>query len=362
MNFISLMTVQGNIMAESWIDKSEKEIRDDIVAIAKEETGLSNFKSTGVLRGFLEVIVKVVGFIYQTAINQVYKNATLKGASGIFLSFWGLLLGVVRKQESKTAGEFTGTADADGSIAAGTWAVVTGTEIRFKVTADVSFGEGSIFAIPVAAEHPGISYNIGSGTPIRLTRVISGLGTVSVGENWIAAPGQDEEDDDSYRARIESRWKSQTLGDTKEVYKFYAEAVDGVRAAHIIRTPRGPGSTDVIIAAVNGLPAGELIEAVEAALHDHELMAFDVQVKAPDVEEIVVEIEYSGDASEGDVWLVVENYLYNLGIGDRFKINDLHDLYKPLKLKTIEIISPDRDVQPDERTIIEAVIQVTRSA
>jgi uncharacterized phage protein gp47/JayE len=349
-------------MSESWIDKSEKEIRDDIAAIAKEETGLTNFKSVGVLRGFVEVIARVVIFIYQTAINQIYKNATLKGAAGIFLSFWGLLLGVVRKQAGKTAGELTGTAYGDGTVAAGTWAVVTGTELRFKVTADVFFTEGAAFAVPVIAEHPGLVYNIGSGTPIRLTRVVSGLEAVSVGEDWITVPGQETEDDDSYRARIESRWKSQTLGDTKEVYRFYAEAVDGVRAAHIIRAPRGPGSTDVVIAAVNGLPTGELIEAVETALHDHELMAFDVQVKAPEVEEVAVEIEYSGDASEGDVRLVAENYVYSLGIGGRFKINDLYDLYKPLNLSTIEIISPDRDVQPDERTIIEATIGVTKAA
>jgi uncharacterized phage protein gp47/JayE len=349
-------------MADSWINKSEKEIRNDIVAIAKEETGLTSFKSVGVLRGFVEAIVRVVIFIYQTAINQIYKNATLKGATGIFLSFWGLLLGVVRKQESKTIGMFTGTAYGDGSITAGTWAVVTGTEIRFKVTADVSFEEGSTFAIPVTAEYPGLSYNIGQGTSIRLTRVVSGLDTVSVGEDWIISPGQEQEDDDSYRARIESRWKSQTLGDTKEVYKFYAEEVDGVRAAHIIRTPRGPGSTDVIIAAVNGLPNEELLEAVETALYDHELMAFDVQVKAPEVEAVAIEIEYSGDASEGEVTLVAESYVYNLGIGGRFRISDLYDLYKPLKLKTIEIISPDRDVQPDERTIINATIQVARAA
>jgi hypothetical protein len=41
-------------MAEkTWINKNEKEIRDDIVAIAKEETKLTNFKSTGVLRSFV---------------------------------------------------------------------------------------------------------------------------------------------------------------------------------------------------------------------------------------------------------------------------------------------------------------------
>ncbi|MDR2743230.1 MAG: baseplate J/gp47 family protein, partial [Treponema sp.] len=54
----------------------------------------------------------------------------------------------------------------------------------------------------------------------------------------------------------------------------------------IIRTPRGPGSTDVIIASVAGLPSPELLANVEAALYDHELMGFDVRVKAPDVTNI----------------------------------------------------------------------------
>jgi len=348
-------------MAEkTWINKSEKEIRDDIVAIAKEETKLTNFKSTGVLRSFVEVIVKIVIFIYVSAINMIYKNASLSGATGIFLAFWGLMLGVVRKQATKATGNFTGTAYGDGSIPAGTWAVVPGTELRYKVPQKVNFKEGETFAIPVEAEFPGLSHNIGSGTAIRLTRVIDGLDTVSVGEGWIVSYGQETEEDDRYRERIEGRWKSQILGDIKEVYKSYAEAVDGVRAAQIIRAPRGPGSTDVIIASVIGLPNVELINAVKDALHDHELMAFDVQVFPPEIEDVAVEIEFRGEASEGAVSNIVEQYVYDLGIGGRFVVKDLYALFDPLKLKTIEIISPGRDVQPNERSVIVAEISVRK--
>jgi len=348
-------------MAEkTWINKSEKEIRDDIVAIAKNETKLTNFKDTGVLRSFVEVIAKIVIFIYRSAINMIYKNASLSGATGIFLSFWGLMLGVVRKQATKAKGNFTGTAYGDGSIPAGTWAVVPGTELRYKVQEKVNFREGETFGIPVEAEFPGLSHNIGSGTAIRLTRVIDGLDTVSVGEGWIVSHGQETEEDDRYRERIESRWKSQILGDIKEVYKFYAEAVDGVRAAHIVRAPRGPGSTDVIIASVIGLPNEELVNAVKAALHDHELMAFDVQVHPPEIEAVDIRIEYRGDAPEGAVSGIAEQYVYDLGIGGRFVVKDLYALFDPLKLKTIEIISPGRDVQPDERSVIVATVTVAK--
>lgn len=349
-------------MSEGWINKNEKEIRDDIVAIAKEETGLTNFKSTGVLRGFIEVIARIVLSIYQSAINPIYNNAALDDATGFFLSLWGLLLGVVRKQASKTVGVFTGKAYGDGSISAGTWAVLEGTELRYKVTENVNFQADTEFAIPVIAEHTGVSYNIGSGAPLRLTRVVNGLDTVSAGEDWATAPGQDVEEDDPYRVRIKSRWKGQVLGDTKEVYKFYAEEVDGVRAARIVRTPRGPGSTDVIIAAVNGQPGPELLQAVRDNLYSHELMAFDVQVKAPNVLTIALQIEFSGDVSEGDVILIAQGYVYGLGIGGRFKVADLYELYRPSNLKTVEIVSPDRDVQPEEDTIIEANITAVKAA
>ncbi|GHU01869.1 hypothetical protein FACS1894147_02570 [Spirochaetia bacterium] len=347
-------------MQESWIDKDDKTIRDDIVSIAKKNTGLTNFKSTGVLRGFLEVITAVVFFVYKTAINPIYSNATLDGATGIFLSFWGLLLGVVRKQDNKASGTFTAHSYGEGSVPEGAWIVVEGTELRYKVTKKVSFTADADFSIPVIAEFSGSDYNMGNGIPIRITRVIPGLGAVSVGDNWLATLGENNEEDNSYRERIKNRWRSQTLGDTKETYKFYAEAVAGVRSAKIIRTPRGPGSTDVVIASVTGLPNAELIAAVEQALFDHELMGFDVQVIAPTVTNVSIVIEYSGNADEADVVLAAEYYVHDLGIGGRFTIKDLYALYEPLGLETVEIISPGRDVQAGEASIIMADIQVTK--
>jgi uncharacterized phage protein gp47/JayE len=347
-------------MQESWIDKDDKTIRDDIVSIAKKNTGLTNFKSTGVLRGFLEVIAAVVFFVYKTAINPIYSNATLDGATGIFLSFWGLALGVVRKQDNKASGTFTAHSYGEGSVPEGAWIVVGGTELRYKVTQKVSFTADAVFSIPVIAEFPGSDYNIGSGIPVRITRVIPGLDSVSVGDNWLATLGENTEEDGSYRERVKNRWRSQTLGDTKETYKFYAEAVAGVRSAKIIRTPRGPGSTDVIIASVTGLPNAELITAVEQALYDRELMGFDVQVKAPIVTNVAVVIEFSGEADEADVTLVAEAYIHDLGIGGRFAVKDLYALYEPLELTTIEIISPSRDVQAGDAAVIIATVDVNK--
>ena len=347
-------------MRESWIDADDKTIRDDIVSVAKEKTGLTNFKSTGVLRGITEALAACVIFIYRTAVNPIYRNAALDGAAGIFLSFWGLLLGVARKQDNKAGGNFTGHSYGEGSIPSGAWIAAEGTELRYRVTEKVTFSSGADFSIPVIAEFAGSGYNIGADMPVRITRVIPGLDSVSAGESWQKQLGENTEADEPYRERIKNRWRSQTLGDTKETYRYYAEAVAGVRSAKIIRTPRGPGSTDVIIASVTGLPSPELLEQVKAALYDHELMSFDVQVKAPSVANVNIVIEYTGEADGADVALAAQGYVRSLGIGGRFSIRELYALYEPLGLTTVEIISPERDVQAGGASIIAAAIQVSK--
>jgi uncharacterized phage protein gp47/JayE len=82
---------------------------------------------------------------------------------------------------------------------------VEGTDLRYKVTADTAFTADSMFLLSVIAEYPGSRYNIGPETPIRITRSVSGLDTVRVGEDWIETAGQEDEADDPYRQRIKDR-------------------------------------------------------------------------------------------------------------------------------------------------------------
>jgi uncharacterized phage protein gp47/JayE len=347
-------------MTDTWIDADENVIRDDIVEIAKEETGLTNFKSVGVLRGFIEALARVVFFIYRTAINPIYANATLDGATGSWLDCWGLLLGVVRKRAAKAAGRFTASAYGDGSVPAGAWVVIDGAELRYKVTAKIAFTAGETFALPVEAEFAGSGYNIEPGTNVRITRVVPGLDAASVGENWLAVTGDDAETDDAYRARIQNRWRSQSLGDTAATYKYYAESVPGVREAKVARAPRGPGSSDVVIAAANGIPDDDLLTAVESALSERKLMGFDVRVRAPETASVDVVIEYAGDAPAAAVRMTAERYVHGIGIGGRLSVRDLYKALEPLALVSCEILSPDRDAQAAPTQIAVAIVTVTR--
>jgi hypothetical protein len=87
-------------------------------------------------------------------------------------------------------------------------------------------------------------------------------------------------------------------------------------------------------------------------LRGHELTGFDVQGKAPAVIPIALETAFSGGAEAGNVQLVAEPYIHDLGIGGRFSLRDLYIRCETLGLKTIEILAPARDVQPENAGII----------
>jgi hypothetical protein len=90
-------------------------------------------------------------------------------------------------------------------------------------------------------------------------------------------------------------------------------------------------------------------------------MGFDVLVKAPSVTHVNIVIEYTGDADEADVALAAQGYTHALGIGGRFSLRELYARYEPLGLETVEIISPERDVQADGAGIITAAINVSKA-
>jgi hypothetical protein len=76
----------------------------------------------------------------------------------------------------------------------------------------------------------------------------------------------------------------------------------------------------------------------------------------------VIAIEYSGGAGETGIRLTSEQYVYTAGIGGRFEIRRLYGLYKPLDLKTLEIVSPVRDIQADTLYVVVGTVTVTKAA
>lgn len=343
----------------SFIDRTDDEIRKEVIETASKELGFRNLKSTGVLRRLFEVFARFLGQVYHKFISPIYHETNLDTADGLWLDQWGLLLGVARKAATKTQGEATLIAYGDGEIEAGAWITVSGTDLRFKVLEKKAFSGGET-KISVEAEFEGSGYNVSGEDEGVLTKVVSGVDHIVFKEGWISAAGTDEEDDDSYRSRIKNLWISQGVGNPPPSFYYYAESVDGVKEVKLVRTPRGYGTVDVIVVAENGMPSEELLQDVYDALYDHALICNDLQVKAPQQKVAEISIEFSGDASENEVEEAVMQYVYGLGIGGRLEIRGIYDTLEAFDLDTVEVIAPLRDVQAGEDAIIVASVEAEK--
>lgn len=343
----------------SFIDRTDDEIRKEVIETASKELGFRNLKSTGVLRRLFEVFARFLGQVYHKFISPIYHETNLDTADGLWLDQWGLLLGVARKAATKTKGEATLVAYGEGEIDAGAWITVSGTDLRFKVLEKTAFSQGET-KISVEAEFEGSGYNVSGEDEGVLTKVVSGVDHIVFKEGWISAAGTDEEDDDSYRSRIKNLWISQGVGNPPPSFYYYAESVDGVKEVKLVRTPRGYGTVDVIVVAENGMPSEELLQDVYDALYDHALICNDLQVKAPQQKVAEISIEFSGDASENEVEEAVMQYVYGLGIGGRLEIRGIYDTLEAFDLDTVEVIAPLRDVQAGEDAIIVASVEAEK--
>jgi uncharacterized phage protein gp47/JayE len=256
------------------------------------------------------------------------------------------LCGVARKKATKTTGLLTGTGSATGTITTGSWITVDGIDLRFRVLEEVPIIDGD-FTIPVEAEFEGIDYNITPGTNMHSTQVFPGLESIVPGDNWITSLGRDKEKDDPLRLRIIDRWRSIGEGYPKSKYEYIAATVPGVVEAKVLRTPRGHGSMDILISAVNGLPSQILIDEVKDKLSDSGLVCRDQRIRGPFPKYIDIEIEFTGDQTETDIQIVTRNYVLGLGIGKELEMRKFYvDPWKEYNFSSFEILSPVRDVCP----------------
>jgi len=329
----------------TFLEKDEDTIKQEIFQIALEETGLMNLKSTGVLRGFLEVLYRVVSAFYSQSLSTIYKQANLDDARGIWLNLWGLMLGVVRQKAVKTAGLITLNAYQSGSVTAGSWIRVDGTDYRFKILDDTNFNAG-ISEVQVEAEFPGSIYNMPEGQSVSFSQVIAGIEDISFGWNWITTAGEEEEDDDHYRAQIKTKWNAQGVGNPPAKYVLNAQSVNGVKDVKVIRTPRGFGSMDLYISSTTGLKTESIKTAVENSMENSGLVCRDFVVRWPEDLKADYLIEYSGSYTEEEIESVLRAYILDIPMGGTLEKRSLYgwlDDYFPL-LESLEIISPARDI------------------
>ena len=346
----------------TWANKTEAEIRDEIVKIAKEETGLSSLKEGGVLRGLIETYTKTVYPLYRDAINFYGGQFTYQKATGTMLDLRGKELGVQRLAARKTVGKVQFDAIASGEVKQGTWLVTTA-GLRFKTTTTSAY-HAQRNTITVEAAFPGAKFNLLAGTSIRPTSVLDGVTRWIVPVGWTTPAGRDEDSDADYRLRIAAKWNAQGPDNRPGKYQQIALETPGVNDARVVRTPRGSGSVDIFLGGDAGIPPPSVCEAVQKAISGAHLLARDILVKPATPVSREFEVTYSGKATVAQVEQALRVWLHARKLGEDITMHALYTLpLARVAVATIEYQRPKQDVEigPSSK-IVAASIKATRRA
>ena len=277
-------------------------------------------------------------------------------AGGAYLDYHAQMRGITRTAATKAAGTLRFSVEraaaADLTIAAGT-VCMTAEEVRFQTTEAVVLKAGELTAdAPAEALEPGRSGNAAAGTIRILTACPVGITGCTNPAPFTG--GSDQEDDESLRSRILESYQRLPNGANAAWYEQTAMSHSGVAAAKAVGKARGIGTVDVYIATEAGLPGAELLQEVQADLQERREIAVDVDVLAPEAEEvdITAELAVREEAEFSAVKSAVEQALTGFFSGRRLGkavlLAELGDLiYHVDGVENYRLLAPSADLAAD---------------
>jgi len=253
--------------------------KEDLLDEKIEELKAEGFKITNMTKGgvfyTLLMICLTIYIDIVKLLRTVISGLFIFSADGPWLKFKATDYSKRIKDALQTQGDVTLSRPSAGSaitIPLGhifkTKVDADGKEYRFIVQKTTVLTESmTTIKVPVMAEMAGAAYNLPEGSIIKsLTHLEGGL-TITNTADWITREGSDEEEQESFRNRVNNSWAE--VGDLpiRDKYKNVAEGVQGVLMATVNDLhPRGQGSVDIIITSTQGTATESLIADVLAAV------------------------------------------------------------------------------------------------
>ena len=220
-------------------------------------------------------------------------------AAGVYLDYHGQTRGITRAGAVAARGMLRFSVDTAAAqalaIPQGTVCMTAG-GLRFATTEAGSLGAGDLWTdVPAQAWEPGSQGNVGPDLVILMAAPPAGIVRCTNPEAF--AGGADEEGDESLRQRILDSYQRLPNGANAAFYEQVALSFPGVAAATAVGRARGIGTVDVYVAATAGIPDEALLEQIGQALQEKREIAVDVQVLAP--EENQVDVSAAVTPAEG---------------------------------------------------------------
>lgn len=169
--------------------------------------------------------------------------------------------GVPRKVARTASGtvRFTGT---PGTVVPVGVTLAT-TVASYTTTQAVTIGVGGSVDAAAEATQPGLAGNVATATAASLSGAPGGVAT---GQVLAMTGGSDRETAAALLERLLVVLSQPAQGGNRNDYIAWALAVPGVRRAFVFPLRRGPGTVDLVPMPETGLPAPELLAAVQDAI------------------------------------------------------------------------------------------------
>lgn len=199
---------------------------------------------------------------FYISLNQVQLAAYIQTATGQSLDYLAIIAGLTRYPASAAVrlGIF------DMAVPIGSrYSTINGADsINFQATAATTGPTEGDYYFQLTAETPGSIGNEYTG-PILPITAIPGLNSAQITD--ILVPGDDEESDEDFRARIIEALNDRPFGGNIASYRTYIMAIDGVGAVQVYPTWNGGGTVKCSVLGADFLPASPtLVENVQNAV------------------------------------------------------------------------------------------------
>jgi len=277
-------------------------------------------------------------------------------AQGVYLDRHGTMRGLKRLKAARSGGTLrfsVETAPAmDITIQAGT-VCMTDDEVRVQTTADAVLPAGALYAdAPAEAVEAGAGGNVVPGAVRFLTACP--LAVTAVTNPGAFTGGADEEDDETFRARILESYQRLPNGANAAWYETTAMSYPGVTAAKAVGRAEGPGTVNVYVTGENGLPDEALLAGLSAELQEKREIAVTVKALAPTAKTVDVAVAVAPkEGSEKEAVLeaasrAITGFFSGRLLGRAVRLAELGNrLYELEGVENYRFTAPAEDVPAD---------------
>lgn len=273
-------------------------------------------------------------------------------AQGIYLDQHAALRGLRRDTAARATGVIRFGAAApltDLTIEAGT-VCMTKSGVRFSTIEDAVLPAGTTYIdVPAQAVNAGSEGNAAAGTITIMSALPTGI-QACVNPDAFSG-GTDAESDETLRQRLMDSYKRLPNGANAAYYEQTALSCAGVAAATAVGRPRGIGSVDVYVAADDGIPGEETLNAINAYLQQRREISVDLQVLAPTTEVVNISVAIlpapytTFDEAQSQTDMALRGAFTGALLGKGITLAYLGDiLYHLEAVENYRFISPSADI------------------